>query len=47
MFQHADPTPFINPPSSLAEWGRHLESYYRVPNNAPLAILHTGVLTEP
>jgi hypothetical protein len=46
MFQHADPTPFINPPSSLAEWGAHLESYYRVPNNAPLAILHTGVLTE-
>jgi hypothetical protein len=46
MFQHADPTPFINPPSSLAEWGTHLESYYRVPNNAPLAILHTGVLTE-
>ena len=46
MFQHADPTPFINPPGNLAEWGTHLESYYRVPNNTPLAILHTGVLTE-
>ena len=46
MFQHADPTPFINPPSSLAEWGTHFDSYYRVPNSAPLAILHTGVLTE-
>jgi hypothetical protein len=46
MFQHADPTPFINPPGSLAEWGPHFESYYRVPNNTPLAILHTGVLTE-
>ena len=46
MFQHADPTPFINPPGSLAEWGTHFESYYRVPNDAPLAILHTGVLTE-
>ena len=46
MFQHADPTPFINPPGSLAEWGPHLQSYYRVPNNAPLAILNTGSLTE-
>lgn len=46
MFQHVDPTPFINPPGSLAEWGTHFESYYRVPNDAPLAILHTGVLTE-
>ena len=46
MFQHADPTPFINPPGSLAEWGPHLQSYYRVPNSAPLAILNTGSLTE-
>ncbi len=46
MFQHADPTPFINPPATLAEWGPHFESYYRVPNDVPLAILHTGVLTE-
>ena len=40
MFQHADPTPFINPPGSLAEWGPHFQSYYRVPNDVPLAILH-------
>ena len=46
MFQHADPTPFINPPGSLAEWGPHFQSYYRVPNDVPLAILTTGSLTE-
>jgi hypothetical protein len=46
MFQHADPTPFINPPGNLAEWGPHLQSYYRVPNNSPLAILNTASLTE-
>ncbi len=45
-FQHVDPTPFINPPASLAEWGAHFQSTYRVPNNAPLAVLHTGSLTE-
>lgn len=46
MFQHADPTPFINPPGSLAEWGTHFQSQYRVPNDVPLAILTTGSLTE-
>ena len=46
MFQHADPTPFINPPGSLAEWGAHFQSQYRVPNDVPLAILTTGSLTE-
>ena len=46
MFQHADATPFINPPGSLAEWGPHLESYYRVPDDVPLAVLHTGSLRE-
>ena len=45
MFQHADPTPFINPPGSLAEWGTHFESYYRIPNSS-VAILKTGVLTQ-
>jgi hypothetical protein len=45
-FQHTDPTPFINPPATLAEWGTHLKSTYRVPNDVPLAVLNTGVLTE-
>jgi len=45
-FQHADPTPFINPPASLAEWGAHFQSTYRVPNDVPVAVLHTGSLTE-
>lgn len=45
-FQHADPTPLINPPASLAEWGAHLQSTYRVPNDVPVAVLNTGGLTE-
>jgi hypothetical protein len=45
-FQHTDPTPFINPPATLAEWGTHFQSTYRVPNDAPVAVLHTGSLTQ-
>lgn len=46
QFQHQDPTPFINPPGSLSEWGPFFQATYRVPNSVPLAILHTGSLTE-
>jgi hypothetical protein len=45
-FEHADPTPFINPPGNIGEWGAHLQSTYRVPDDVPLAVFHTGVLTE-
>ena len=45
MFEHADPTPFIKPPGSLAEWGAFTQSLYRVPNDV-LAIFTSGTLTE-
>ncbi len=44
-----DPTPSINPPSTLAEWGPFVSngSSYRVPCPAcaPLAVIKTGALT--
>ena len=44
-----DPTPSINPPSTLAEWGPFLSngSTYRVPCPVcgPLAVIQTGVLS--
>ena len=30
-FQSADPTPMINPPATLAEWGTPIGGRYRVP----------------
>jgi hypothetical protein len=47
LFEVRDPTPFINPPSGLAEWGVMVESTYRIPCPicAPLAVINTGTLT--
>ncbi len=47
LFDVRDPTPFINPPSGLAEWGAMVESTYRIPCPicAPLAVIQTGTLT--
>ena len=47
LFEVHDPTPFINPPGSLSEWGPFVEGTYRVPCPvcAPLAVIQTGTLS--
>lgn len=47
LFEVRDPTPFINPPSTLSEWGPFVEGTYRVPCPvcAPLAVIQTGTLS--
>lgn len=46
-FRHADPTPTINPPATLAEWGTHLQSDYRIPCPVcvPLLVINEATLT--
>jgi hypothetical protein len=48
LFEVRDPTPFINPPSSLSEWGAFVEGTYRVPCPAcgPLAVIKDGALSS-
>jgi hypothetical protein len=51
-FNMTDPTPFINPPSTLTEWGTFRaagSSMYRVPCPvcSPVSLLLAGTLTEP
>jgi len=48
LFEVRDPTPFINPPSALSEWGLLVEGTYRVPCPvcAPLAVIGTGTLSS-
>jgi len=47
LFEVRDPTPFINPPSALSEWGPFVEATYRVPCPVcvPLAVIPTGTLS--
>ena len=47
LFEVRDPTPFINPPSALSEWGLFVEGTYRVPCPVcvPLAVIQTGTLS--
>lgn len=51
VFNTIDPTPTINPPSTLEEWGsiRSTSSTYRIPCPicAPVALIQTGILTIP
>lgn len=46
-FVMQDPTPFINPPSALAEWGGIVRSTYRVPCPVcvPVAVIEKGTLS--
>ncbi|HKY72220.1 MAG TPA: hypothetical protein VJL88_09900 [Nitrospira sp.] len=48
LFEVRDPTPFINPPNSLSEWGPFVEGTYRVPCPAcgPLAVIKDGALSS-
>ena len=48
LFEVRDPTPFINPPSALSEWGLFVEGTYRVPCPicAPLAVIQSGTLSS-
>ena len=47
LFDVRDPTPLINPPSALSEWGPLVEGTYRVPCPVcvPLAVIQTGTLS--
>jgi hypothetical protein len=48
LFEVRDPTPFINPPGSLSEWGPFVEGTYRVPCPVcgPLAVIKDGALSS-
>ena len=47
LFDVRDPTPLINPPSTLLEWGPFVEGTYRVPCPVcgPVAVIQTGTLS--
>jgi hypothetical protein len=46
LFESLDPTPFINPPTTLAEWGAFVQGTYRVPQSVPVVFFDTGTLTQ-